>query len=115
MTTGGPAGGCRVVYSITGQWGGGFQADVKITNTGGTAINGWTLKWSFANGQVISQLWNGSVSQSGAAVTVTNAGYNGSLAAGGGNADVGFLASWNNTTNAPPTSFTLNGTTCATS
>ena len=104
-----------MVYSITGQWGGGFQADVKITNTGSTAINGWTLKWSFANGQVISQLWNGSVSQSGAAVTVTDAGYNGSLPAGGGNADVGFLASWNNTTNALPTAFTLNGTTCSTS
>jgi endo-1,4-beta-xylanase len=85
---------------------------VKITNTGASAVNGWTLRWSFANGQVISQLWGGSVAQSGAAVTVANASYNGTLAANGGNADVGFLASWNNATNARPTSFTLNGTTC---
>jgi hypothetical protein len=85
---------------------------VKITNTSGTAINGWTLKWTFANGQTITQLWNGTVAQSGSAVTVTNASYNGTLTANGGNADVGFLAT-GGTTNAKPTSFTLNNTNCA--
>jgi cellulose binding protein with CBM2 domain len=61
---------------------------------------------------VITQLWNGAVTQSGASVTVTNASYNGTLAAGG-TADIGFLASWNNATNANPTSFTLNGVGCS--
>jgi hypothetical protein len=115
VSTTGAAGGCNVAYTVTGQWAGGFQGDVKITNTGGTAINGWTLKWTYANGQVITQLWNGTVAQSGAAVTVTNVAYNGTLAAGGGNADVGFLANWNNTTNAKPAAFTLNGSSCAVS
>jgi cellulase/cellobiase CelA1 len=95
-----------------GSWTGGFQGDVKITNTGGTAINGWTLKWTFANGQTITQLWNGTVAQSGSAVTVTNASYNGTLTANGGNVDVGFLAT-GGATNAKPTSFTLNNTNCA--
>jgi hypothetical protein len=33
---------------------------------------------SFANGQIITELWNGSESQSGANVTATNLSYNGS-------------------------------------
>lgn len=92
---------------------GGFQAAITISNQGATAINGWTLRWSFANGQVISQLWNGSPTQSGAGVSVTNLSYNATIAAGGGTADMGFLSSWNNLANAKPTSFTLNNTACA--
>src|SRR5205814_4382633 len=71
-----PTGSCTVTYSITGQWQGGFQASVKITNGSSAAVNGWSLNWAFANGQVISQLWNGVVSQSGANVAVANADYN---------------------------------------
>jgi len=108
-----PTGACTVTYSITGQWQGGFQASVKITNGSSAAVNGWSLKWAFANGQVISQLWNGVVSQSGANVTVTNADYNRVIPGGGGTAEVGFLASWTGT-NTKPTAFTLNGSACAT-
>jgi cellulase/cellobiase CelA1 len=99
-----------VVYAIVGSWPGGFQADVKVTNTGTAALNGWTLRWTFANGQTITQLWSGSVTQSAAAVTVTNASYNGSLGAGA-TANFGFLANWNGT-NAVPTAFTLNNAAC---
>ena len=77
------------------------------------AINGWSLKWTFANGQVITQLWNGVVAQSGANVTVTNADYNRAIPAGGGTAEVGFLANWTGT-NTKPTAFTLNGSACTT-
>jgi xyloglucan-specific exo-beta-1,4-glucanase len=105
-------GGCTVVYTVTNQWSGGFQGDVKLTNTSTAAVNGWTLAWTFANGQVISQLWNGTATQSGAAVTVTNLSYNGTIAPNG-TVDLGFLASWNNSANARPTSFTLNGGRCA--
>ncbi len=48
---------------------------------GSAPINGWTVRWTFASGQSISQLWNGALTQSGAAVTVKNLSYNGSLAA----------------------------------
>src|SRR5262249_29170724 len=112
-TTPPASGGCAVAYSVTGQGAGGFQGDVKITNNGSSAINGWTLRWTYANGQVISQLWNGTVSQTGSAVTVTNVSYNPTIAAHT-TVDLGFLASWNNTTNAAPTSFTLNGAACTT-
>ena len=103
---------CHVGYSITNQWPGGFGASITIDNTGTTALSNWTLTWSFANGQTVTQLWNGNVAQSGNKVTVTNMSYNGSIPAGGSYSGVGFNGSWNNTTNAVPTSFAVNGTTC---
>jgi hypothetical protein len=104
---------CKVTYTITGSWAGGFGASIAITNTGSTAINGWSLVWSFANGQTISSDWNGNFTQSGTTVTVTNVSYNGTIAAGAtiGN-QPGFNGTWNNVTNAKPTAFTLNGTAC---
>jgi hypothetical protein len=42
---------------------------------------------------VLSQTWNGTGSQSGTAVTVKDAGYNGVLAPGAATT-FGFLASW---------------------
>lgn len=103
---------CKITYTITNQWPGGFQAGLSITNTGSSALNGWTLAFSFANGQTISQVWNGSYTQSGSQVTITNLSYDGSIPAGSTLSSVGFLSSWNGS-NAAPTSFTLNGTACS--
>jgi hypothetical protein len=96
-----------VHYAVTSQWAGGFGASVTITNTSSTTINGWTLKFAFANGQTITSLWNGTPTQSGSAVTVTNLSYNGSIAPGA-NVSFGFNGSWSGS-NTNPTSFTLNG------
>ncbi|GIH67683.1 arabinofuranosidase catalytic domain-containing protein [Microbispora siamensis] len=101
--------GCRVDYSVTNQWPGGFGANVSITNLG-DPINGWRLSWSFSAGQTVTQLWNGSVTQSGAQVTVADAGYNGTLATGA-STSFGFNGTWNGA-NPAPASFTLNGTAC---
>jgi hypothetical protein len=106
-------GSCKVTYTISSQWSGGFGASIAITNTGTTSWSNWTLTFSFANGQTITQLWNGNVSQSGSNVTVTNASYNGSVAAGASvNPGPGFNGTWNGT-NAAPTSFKVNGATCS--
>jgi Glycosyl hydrolase family 62/Cellulose binding domain len=102
--------GCQVAYTVTSQWTGGFGADVSVTNLG-SPVSSWQLAWSFADGQTITQLWNGSSTQSGAQVTVSSASYNGSLATGG-NTSFGFNGAWNNTANAIPVAFSLNGTTC---
>jgi Cellulose binding domain len=103
---------CHINYTITNQWPGGFGAAITINNTGTTSISNWTLTWTFANGQTITQIWNGSETQSGANVTVTNLSYNGAIPAGGNYNGMGFNGSWNNTTNAVPASFAVNGTTC---
>lgn len=107
-----PGASCKVSYTVNSQWPGGFGASIVITNTGTTTINGWTLQFSFANGQSITQLWNGSYTQSGGAVTVTNLSYNGTIAPGG-TVNPGFNGSWNGT-NTNPTAFSLNGMACGT-
>jgi hypothetical protein len=104
-------GTCRVTYTITSSWSGGFQGDVSITNTGTTAINGWRLVWTFANGQQITQIWNATQTTSVATVTATNLSWNAAIAPAG-SASFGFIASWNGTNN-KPTAFTVNGTACA--
>jgi beta-xylosidase len=103
---------CAVTYTVTNQWSDGFGANVTIANTGASTINGWTLTWTFPGGQTITQIWNASYTQSGNRVSATNLSYNETLAPGG-NTTFGFNGAWNGT-NAPPTTFTLNGTSCRT-
>jgi xyloglucan-specific exo-beta-1,4-glucanase len=114
LTVNPSAGGakCTIDYTISSQWSGGFGAAIAINNTGTTALTNWTLTWAFANGQTVTQLWNGTETQSGANVTVTNMSYNGGIPAGGSYTGMGFNGSWNNVTNAIPTTFSLNGTAC---
>ncbi|MEV4555448.1 glycoside hydrolase family 6 protein [Kitasatospora sp. NPDC049285] len=97
----GSTGGCSATYSISSDWGAGFNANVTVNNTGTAAINGWKVTWSFGGNQQITNLWNGVVSQSGKAVTVTNQSYNGTVS-GGGNTSFGFGANYSGT-NALPT------------
>ncbi|MEU4560259.1 cellulose binding domain-containing protein [Actinoplanes sp. NPDC023936] len=101
---------CSVTYSVASQWNSGFTGDVKIRNTG-AAVTGWTLGFTFPSGQKIASGWNGSWTQAGGAVTVKDAGWNASIAAGGQVA-LGFNGTWSGS-NAAPTGFTLNGVTCA--
>jgi hypothetical protein len=101
--------GCRVDYTIASSWQGGFTTNVTITNLG-DPVSSWKLTWSFTAGQTITQLWNGSYTQSGANVSVTNLSYNGSIPTNG-NTSLGFNGSWNGS-NPVPTNFTLNGTAC---
>ena len=109
--TQGTTGACNVSYSVTSQWQGGFTASIVITNTGSTALNGWTLQFPFTAGQQVTQGWNGAFSQQGSQVTVQNLSYNGSLAPGA-STSIGFNGSWTSS-NPSPTSFSLNGTACS--
>ncbi|MEV4215957.1 glycoside hydrolase N-terminal domain-containing protein [Micromonospora sp. NPDC049662] len=99
--------GARATYTVTNAWSGGFQGSVTVT-AGATAIRGWTVSWTFPNGQAISQIWGGTHTQSGASVRVTNVDYNGSLPAGG-STTFGFLATSTGTNN-PPTDITCTTT-----
>ncbi|MEU3521494.1 cellulose binding domain-containing protein, partial [Streptomyces sp. NPDC006654] len=101
---------CSVDYK-TNDWGSGFTADLTITNRGTDAINGWTLTYAYSGNQKLSNGWNGTWSQSGQSITVKDAGYNGTIAAG---AAVSTGAQFSYTgSNVAPTSFAVNGTTCA--
>jgi hypothetical protein len=78
---------------VANSWPGGFQGSVTVTNAGARPTTGWTVTWTFRDGQVISQAWNATASQSGAAVSVANAPYNGAVGAGA-STNLGFIASW---------------------
>jgi mannan endo-1,4-beta-mannosidase len=67
---------------------------------GGSAINGWRVAWTFANGQSISQSWSAAVNSNGATVTADNVSYNGALGAGA-STTFGFIASANSTNSVP--------------
>jgi peptidoglycan/xylan/chitin deacetylase (PgdA/CDA1 family) len=95
-----PAGGaCSATYAITSSWQGGFQGSVTV-KAGTAAISRWTVTWTFANGQTITQLWNGTLSASGSAITVANASYNGAVPANG-TTSFGFTGTWNGTNAVP--------------
>jgi hypothetical protein len=97
-----------VVYTQF-DWGNGSGATVNVTikNNGATAVNGWTLKFSFAGDQKITGLWRGIYTQYGTKVTVTNEFYNGMIPAGG-TETFGFNLCYSGA-NPMPTSFVVNG------
>jgi cellulase/cellobiase CelA1 len=101
---------CSVAYTRQSEWGGGFVSNVTITNGATTAIDGWTLGFTFGGDQVVTNAWGATVTQSGAVATARNASWDGHIAAGG-TVSFGFQGTWQ-ASDATPTSFTLNGTAC---
>ena len=75
--TTGPA---SATYSVASDWGSGFTGTVNLT-AGPSALNGWTV--SFTTPAEITNVWNGVItSHVGTAYVVTNAAWNGQVAAG---------------------------------
>ncbi|HET7013050.1 MAG TPA: cellulose binding domain-containing protein [Streptosporangiaceae bacterium] len=103
---------CAVHYVVNSSWPGGFNASITLTNKGTTAINGWTLTFTFPSGEAVQGGWDGTWTQSGQNVTVKDAGWNSGLAAGGGNTTIGFNGTDTGGTT-PPAAFFINGTICA--
>ncbi|WP_176611324.1 cellulose-binding domain-containing protein [Actinomadura sp. WMMB 499] len=115
-TSGGPSAvaqgaACEVAYRVDGTWPAGFQATVRITNLGDGPIDGWRLGFDLPDGQAVTQLWNGTPVQDGATVTVTPAGWNRSIPAGG-TVEFGFLGSSAGDGGTTPEGFLLNGARC---
>jgi len=102
---------CEVDYTISNDWGSGATISVDIINNDTSAINGWTLEWTFSGDQQITNLWGGSYTQSGADVDVTNGSWNATIGANGGSVNVGFNIVYSGS-NEAPTDFTLNGVAC---
>jgi hypothetical protein len=104
------AAGCRVDYTVPSQWPGGFQGSVTVVNLG-DPLTSWTLTFTFpTSAQKVTQGWNATWTQSGAAVTATNASWNGAVATNA-SVNVGFSGSWSGS-NPAPTGFAVNGTAC---
>ncbi|MET7483427.1 cellulase family glycosylhydrolase [Streptomyces sp. NPDC005538] len=84
---GGSTAACTAAYTVSSDWGSGFNAAVTVTNTGTSALNSWKVTWTWSGAQQITSMWNASYTQSGASVTAVNADHNGSVGVGG---SVGF-------------------------
>lgn len=80
---GGGTAACSAAYTVSSDWGGGFNAEVKVTNTGSVPLKSWKVSWTWTGSQKVTSMWNASHTQSGATVTAVNAAHNGSVPAGG--------------------------------
>ncbi|WP_460808691.1 cellulose binding domain-containing protein [Micromonospora zhanjiangensis] len=109
-TTPPASGACRVTATVNA-WNSGLTESVTITNTGGSAVNGWSLVFTLPSGQTVTSAWNATISPSSGQVTARNVSYNGTIPAGG-SVDFGFQANHTGNT-AKPSSFALNGNTCS--
>jgi endoglucanase len=108
LATNPPAGtpSCKVTYTVQSAWTGGLTVNVTVANTGTSAFGGWTVNWTFPGDEVITNLWEGYVSQTGESVSAHDYfGTNQTIAAGS-SASFGFQGTWS-ASDASPTSFTL--------
>jgi cellulose 1,4-beta-cellobiosidase len=95
---------CTVSYQLEGSSNGSMQANVILTDTGNSPLNSWKLSWTFPGDTKITNMWAGVFSQSGAAVTVTNASYDGTVAPGS-SVEIGFNGTYSSN-DSPPASIT---------
>ncbi|MFF8448427.1 cellulose binding domain-containing protein [Streptomyces leeuwenhoekii] len=102
---------CKVSYA-TNVWTGGFTANVTVTNTGSSTVDGWKLAFTLPSGQRITNSWNASITPSSGAVTASGSGHTAQIAPGGSQT-FGFQGSYSGTF-AQPNGFSLNGTACTT-
>ncbi|HEX8864231.1 MAG TPA: endo-1,4-beta-xylanase [Lentzea sp.] len=91
-TTNNPGpGGCTASVSLN-EWNGGFVATIKVT-AGSSALTGWRVATTLANGTVTNS-WSSNRSGNSGAITWSNVDYNGSVPAGG-STEFGFQGTGN--------------------
>jgi len=106
-----PGGPCSVTSTVNA-WNNGLTANLTVTNTGSSAINGWTLAFTLPAGQTITNGWNANYTPTSGRIAATNVGYNAALSPGA-SVSFGFQATHTGN-NGPPTAYALNGSTCTT-
>ena len=67
--------GYQVTFTLTGHWEGGYNANVRIENTGTEDIENWYLDFEYPG--AITNIWNAEIfSHEGKSYIVKNAGWN---------------------------------------
>lgn len=83
------------------------SCELTVTNSGSSAVSGWTAKITVPSGFKLTSSWNGKFSISGTTLTVTNESYNGDIAPG---AKTSFGFNYSSPTQfTPPSNVTING------
>ncbi len=76
-------------YTVTNNWGSGFTAEIKVTNTGSQTLNSWSVSWT-EPGASVTNSWNATLSGSNP-YSAASLSWNSTLAAGA-SATFGFQA-----------------------
>ncbi|MEO3768856.1 cellulase family glycosylhydrolase [Micromonospora sp. B9E7] len=103
-----PASAATAVFSVTNNWGSGYQGQVTVTNDTSTPITSWRVEFDLPSSSTVSQSWNAQQTTSGSHYTFINVSWNGTLAAGA-STSFGFLVNGTGT----PVNCTVNGASCA--
>ena len=99
------AGGVSAAFSVTSDWGTGYQAQVQLTNTQTSSVANWQL--GFDLNASISSIWDASVvSHVGTHYVISGNAYDNAIPASG-TLSFGFVASPGHV--ASPTNITING------
>jgi endo-1,4-beta-xylanase len=109
-SSGGGGAACKVTDAVNA-WNTGLTENITVSNTGSSAVNGWSLVFTLASGQTITSTWNATISPTSGQVTAKNMSYNAAIAPGG-SVSFGFQANHTGNT-AAPSAFSLNGQPCS--
>ncbi len=100
------ANGAAATFSISSDWGTGYEAKYTITNGSNTALT-WRVEFDLPSGATISSFWDANLAKTGNHVVATGT-WNASLPAGG-TASFGWIGAPGGIT---PSNCTLNGLSC---
>jgi len=86
-------GTCTATLTTQNSWTGGFTDALTVT-AGSQPLSGWTVTFTWPGDQQVTSAWGATETQSGKSVTLTNASYDGSLAAGATQSNIGIQGTW---------------------
>jgi endoglucanase len=100
-------GGASCKQIVSNEWNNGYTGAIRITNNKTTAINGWSVTWTYSDGTKLTNSWNATVTGNNP-YTATNLSWNGTIQPGQ-SVEVGFQATkGGSSVNVP----TISGSVC---
>jgi endoglucanase len=96
------SGACTATVTTQSSWAGGFVDNVTVT-AGSQPLSSWTVTFTWPGDEHITSAYGGTATQTGQSVTITNASYNGTVAAGTTITNIGIQGTWTSS-DALPTS-----------
>ncbi len=97
--------GVTATYTLTNDWGSGYQAQIRLKNTDPTPVHDWKLEFDLPTS--ISSIWNSEIdARIGNHYVISGLSWNQSLP-GGGQIDIGFVAAPGGSAPAP-TNYLIN-------
>ena len=103
---------CSATYVTRNDWVNGFVADVVVTNSGTSAVSGWSASWTYGSGvSFASAPWGATVGITGTTLKATDNGSNPSIAPGA-SVSFGVALSYSGGSKPTPGPITVNGVNC---